>query len=169
MLHLPPSQEIDEAKLYVGNLPSTMTEDKLRDMFARCGEIVEVKAMPHKHYAFVRFTHKDYAAAGIDMWSGQYVDGNQLTVKIAGVPGGSNKQQKQGGCTLQKEGMCSTTLFSPLSMQLSDIFFVSVHFLLSVIIGGFLCTALRCYNSQMKTPLPNYMFHTCRSIMTARS
>jgi RNA recognition motif-containing protein len=90
-----------------------MTEDRLRDMFARCGEIVEVKAMPHKHYAFVRFTNKDHASHAINTWAGQIVDGKEVNVKVAGVYGNVSRSQKQGSFDpLYSSHIPSTTLIN---------------------------------------------------------
>lgn len=85
-------QEPDDSKLYIGNLPESMTEERLKELFADQGEVIDVKVVPHKHYGFVRFSNKDHAAGAIEVMHGKEVDGHSLVVRIAGHFPGKNKQ-----------------------------------------------------------------------------
>eukprot|EP01054_Gregarina_sp_Poly1_P000918 Gregarina_sp_Poly_1__917@NODE_1220_length_4741_cov_416_879974_g832_i0_p1_GENE_NODE_1220_length_4741_cov_416_879974_g832_i0NODE_1220_length_4741_cov_416_879974_g832_i0_p1_ORF_typecomplete_len632_score117_98RRM_1/PF00076_22/4_4e15RRM_1/PF00076_22/5_9e17RRM_1/PF00076_22/1_8e19RRM_5/PF13893_6/1_7e06RRM_5/PF13893_6/2_2e05RRM_5/PF13893_6/8e07RRM_7/PF16367_5/0_041RRM_7/PF16367_5/0_00065RRM_7/PF16367_5/2_1e06Nup35_RRM_2/PF14605_6/3_4e02Nup35_RRM_2/PF14605_6/0_0032Nup35_RRM_2/PF14605_6/0_003RRM_8/PF11835 len=66
----------DQAKLFVGSLPRTITEAEVRDIFATCGQIDEVFIMKDsasgqgKGCAFVKFAYKEQALHAIKLLSG---------------------------------------------------------------------------------------------------
>eukprot|EP01056_Protomagalhaensia_sp_Gyna25_P000517 Protomagalhaensia_sp_Gyna_25__516@NODE_1242_length_2031_cov_24_608434_g542_i1_p1_GENE_NODE_1242_length_2031_cov_24_608434_g542_i1NODE_1242_length_2031_cov_24_608434_g542_i1_p1_ORF_typecomplete_len595_score103_43RRM_1/PF00076_22/2_3e14RRM_1/PF00076_22/7_9e18RRM_1/PF00076_22/1_1e19RRM_5/PF13893_6/2_5e06RRM_5/PF13893_6/1_4e06RRM_5/PF13893_6/7_6e06RRM_7/PF16367_5/0_017RRM_7/PF16367_5/9_7e05RRM_7/PF16367_5/0_00042Nup35_RRM_2/PF14605_6/1_2e02Nup35_RRM_2/PF14605_6/0_0049Nup35_RRM_2/PF14605_6/0_00097WW/ len=66
----------DQAKLFVGSLPRTITEQEVRDIFSTCGQIDEVFIMKDsasgqgKGCAFVKFAYKEQALHAIKLLSG---------------------------------------------------------------------------------------------------
>lgn len=76
-------------KLYVGNLPYSMNDDGLKELFAAAGEVEEAKVITDKFsgrskgFGFV--TMKDAAAAEKAMkeMNGKEVEGRQLKVDLA--------------------------------------------------------------------------------------
>ncbi len=73
-------------KLYVGNLPFSLTEEQLEKMFGEKGKVVSV-AMPtdretgrKRGFAFVEMESKDDADAAIQHFNGQTVDGRKIVV-----------------------------------------------------------------------------------------
>ena len=76
-------------KLYVGNLPYSMTSDGLREAFAQFGEITDAKVITHrdsgrsKGFGFVEFASEESATAAIEAMHGQEVQGRKLVVNVA--------------------------------------------------------------------------------------
>lgn len=81
--------EEQKNKLYVGNLPYTVNDESLKDLFAGSGEVVEAKVITDKFsgrskgFGFV--TMKDDAAAekAIADMDGKEAEGRQIKVNVA--------------------------------------------------------------------------------------
>jgi len=77
------------AKVYVGNLPFGVTQDKLKEMFAEFGEIEEAVVISDKYSGrskgFGFITYKDDAAAqkAIAELNGKEIEGRALKVNEA--------------------------------------------------------------------------------------
>lgn len=86
------SREISAAKLYVGFLPQTIDDSRLRELFSPFGTITESKVIidlingKSKGYGFVRFDTPTAASLAIMHMHGYQMDGHRLMVKIAGTP-----------------------------------------------------------------------------------
>jgi RNA recognition motif-containing protein len=87
-------------KIYVGNLPYTVADDELRDIFADCGEIIKISLIrdkatrKSKGYAFIEFAQASDAQKAVDQKNGNDIGGRPLRVNIAedrpfGSAGGS--------------------------------------------------------------------------------
>ena len=91
----------DPSKLYVGNLPYSMGENDIRDMFAEYGEIEECKLITDfrtgrsKGFAFVKFASEEMATAAMEALSEQEVDGRKLFIKVARPP--RPREDRRGG------------------------------------------------------------------------
>ena len=76
-------------KLYVGNLPYTVTDASLKDTFAQAGTVSEAIVLMDrmtgrsKGFGFVTFENDAEADAAIDMWNGKELDGRRLLVDEA--------------------------------------------------------------------------------------
>ena len=85
-------------KLYVGNLPFSITEDSLSDAFAQCGTVDSVKIIMDrdtgrsKGFGFVEMSSDDEAAAAIEKLDGSDLDGRQMRVNEA-----KPQEPRQGG------------------------------------------------------------------------
>ena len=83
-----PSQQ-NPNKLYCGNLPFTMRDDDLRQLFAEFGEVVDAKVIMQrdtdrsKGFGFVEFTTSEAAQAAIEALNETEVDGRNIFVKVA--------------------------------------------------------------------------------------
>lgn len=83
-------------KLYVGNLPESMTEDRLKEMFAEAGPVASAKIVVDRYtgqprgFGFVEMETKADAQRAISMLNGKTADGNTLKVNEA------RPQQKRG-------------------------------------------------------------------------
>lgn len=81
--------QVNPNKLFVGNLPYSVTEDQLREIFAEYGEIVDLKLIidrmsgRSKGIAFVEYASKEMADAAIEAVNGMEVDGRALIVNVA--------------------------------------------------------------------------------------
>lgn len=79
----------NKKKIFVGNLPFSMTQDAIQDLFSEFGEITEVSLITDrmtgrsKGFAFVVFAEEAAAQAAIDKMSGAKVEERDLVVNIA--------------------------------------------------------------------------------------
>ena len=82
----------DPSKLYVGNLPYSMSEGELNDIFAEHGEIEECKLITDfrtgrsKGFAFIKYASEEAAKVAIEALNEQEVQGRKLFVKVAQPP-----------------------------------------------------------------------------------
>jgi RNA recognition motif-containing protein len=76
-------------RLYVGNLSYHTTEDVLKEAFARCGEVVDIKLMLDRDtgrsrgFAFITMGSPDAARTAIERMHGAELDGRNLRVNEA--------------------------------------------------------------------------------------
>ncbi len=76
-------------KLYVGGLPYSMTDDRLKEVFSQAGDVesanVIIDRMTGKSrgFGFVTMTNDGDAGKAIDMFSGKDLDGRTITVNEA--------------------------------------------------------------------------------------
>jgi len=98
-----------EAKLYVGNLPYTATEQTLRELFMQAGSVTSVVLIKEqgtdrsKGFGFVEMSSQAEAQKAISMFNGYSLSERQLAVSIArpreerGGGGGGARQKRSGG------------------------------------------------------------------------
>lgn len=78
-----------EAKLYVGNLSYTTTEDDLRTLFTQAGTVASVELIKDrdtgnsKGFAFVEMSNQAEAEKAISMFNGTTVGNRAIKVNIA--------------------------------------------------------------------------------------
>ncbi len=95
-------------RLYVGNLPFTVTQDDVRAEFSKYGTVEDCKLITDREtgkargFGFVTFTNNVEADAAISGLHGQSFGGRQLTVNEAeerrqGGGGGGNNFNRGGG------------------------------------------------------------------------
>ncbi len=76
-------------KLYVGNLPFSTTEDRLREIFSQHGEVASASIVMDREtgrprgFGFVEMNDDAQAKAAITALNGQNIDGRDLTVNEA--------------------------------------------------------------------------------------
>jgi len=76
-------------KVYVGNLPWSVDDGKLKELFAVAGEITEAIVIKNKYsgrskgFGFVTFTDDASAAKAIAELNGKSVDGREIKVTEA--------------------------------------------------------------------------------------
>lgn len=81
-------------KVFVGNLPFSVTDEKLKTEFSRFGNVESARVVTDKHtgrsrgYGFVEFADQAAADASITGMNGQQMDGRPLTVNLAKSQGG---------------------------------------------------------------------------------
>lgn len=79
----------NKKKIFVGNLPFSMTQDGLQSLFSEFGEITQVSLITDrmtgrsKGFAFVEFADEAAAQAAIDKMAGFVVEERELVVNIA--------------------------------------------------------------------------------------
>ena len=79
-------------KLYVGNLPYSITEDELAATFMEVGEVVEVNIIYDREtgrargFGFVEMIDEETAASAIEQLNGKEVSGRTLKVAEAKPP-----------------------------------------------------------------------------------
>jgi RNA recognition motif-containing protein len=77
------------SKLYVGNLPYSVTDSSLEHNFSSYGQVASAKVMMDrdsgrsKGFGFVEMSSPTEAQAAIDGLNGQSVDGRQIVVNIS--------------------------------------------------------------------------------------
>jgi RNA recognition motif-containing protein len=80
---------MDGNKLFVGNLPWSMTSDTLKEMFAKFGEVVEAIIITDrmtgrsKGFGFVTFTKKEDAQKAMDELNGTKIEERDMVVNFA--------------------------------------------------------------------------------------
>jgi len=80
---------MDKKKLYVGNLPWSMTNDSLKELFSQYGEVVEAVVITDrmsgrsKGFGFVTFADEAAAEKAIADMSGKDVEGRKVVVNVA--------------------------------------------------------------------------------------
>src|SRR6202050_1252049 len=85
-------------KLYVGNLPFSMTENDLTDLFAQVGNVARVQMINDRvtgrprGFGFVEMGTAEEAQAAIAKFHGQEINGRALTVNEA-----RPMEQREGG------------------------------------------------------------------------
>ncbi|MDQ3929295.1 MAG: RNA-binding protein, partial [Chloroflexota bacterium] len=76
-------------KLYVGNLPYSVTEDQLREMFSQVGEIADAAVVTDRYtgqskgFGFVEMATDEGAQAAITKFDGQDMGGRAMVVNEA--------------------------------------------------------------------------------------
>ena len=76
-------------KLYVGNLPYSVTDQALVDAFSQCGTVASAKVIMDrdsgrsKGFGFVEMSSTSEAAASIDQLNGAQIDGRAINVSEA--------------------------------------------------------------------------------------
>ncbi|MDD5692898.1 MAG: RNA-binding protein [Patescibacteria group bacterium] len=79
----------DKNKLYVGNLPYTMNDESLGQLFAEFGEVVEAKVIADKFsgrskgFGFVTMGDEDSAKKAIEAMNGKDVGGRNVVVNVS--------------------------------------------------------------------------------------
>lgn len=82
----------DKKKLYVGNLPYTVTGDQLTQIFGEFGEIAEATVINDresgrsKGFGFVTFMKEEDAQKAVDAMNGKELEGRKLVVNVARPP-----------------------------------------------------------------------------------
>lgn len=76
-------------KIFLGNLNSDTTSDKLRPLFEKYGEVAECDVL--KNFGFVHMQNKNDANKAIAQLDGYSVDGNNIRVEL------STGKRKEGG------------------------------------------------------------------------
>lgn len=76
------------AKIYVGNLPYTVSEDDLREYFSQYGEICDLKIITEpngrsKGFGFISYTQDKAANDAISATNGAKFHGRMLKVNLA--------------------------------------------------------------------------------------
>ncbi len=77
------------AKLFVGSLPYSTTDEELREMFAGCGTVESAKVIfdrdtqRSKGFGFVELSSEEEAQAAIKQFDGTEMGGRRIVVNIA--------------------------------------------------------------------------------------
>lgn len=80
---------MDNKKLYVGNLPWSLNNDSLRELFSQFGEVVDAVVISDrmtgrsKGFGFVTFADDSAAEAAIEAMHQKEVDGRAIVVNVA--------------------------------------------------------------------------------------
>ncbi|XP_062194650.1 small ribosomal subunit protein cS22-like [Phragmites australis] len=81
-------EEVAARKLYVGNIPRTVTNDELRDMFAEHGTVERAEVMYDKYtnrsrrFGFVTMSTAEEANAAVESLNGTEVGGRTIKVNV---------------------------------------------------------------------------------------
>jgi cold-inducible RNA-binding protein len=76
-------------KLFVGNIPYSMTEDELREIFEECGSLASCKLIidretgRSKGFGFIEYKSEKDALAAIEKYHNAEVKGKELVVNEA--------------------------------------------------------------------------------------
>ncbi len=98
----PAGGTVNNAKLFVGSLAWSTTEDGLRDAFSQAGTVVSA-AIPlneqgkSRGIGFVQMGSEEEAQAAIEMWNGKELDGRSLVVNVARPPMKRERRDREDG------------------------------------------------------------------------
>lgn len=76
-------------KLYVGNLPYSITSEQLKEIFSEAGEVVDAVVIVDKYsqrskgFGFVEFSSEEVAQKAIEMFNEKEIEGRPLVVNVA--------------------------------------------------------------------------------------
>ena len=76
-------------KLFVGNLPWSVDDQKLEELFSSYGELVSARVVTDREsgrsrgFGFVEYADDAAAQAAIEAMDGENVDGRDITVSVA--------------------------------------------------------------------------------------
>jgi len=85
----PSQSDINQKKVYFGNLPFSVSQDDLAQLVADFGPTTEVTLITDKMtgrskgFGFVEFETEEVAQAAIEALNNQEVDGREIFVKVA--------------------------------------------------------------------------------------
>merc|ERR550519_1649020 len=71
------------SRLYIGNIQPDMTEEKLKDLVGKFGEVGEMFFNQEKHFAFLRMDFRENAEKAKRELDGKMMDGRNLRVRFA--------------------------------------------------------------------------------------
>lgn len=80
---------MDKKKLYVGNLPWSLNNDSLKELFSQFGEVTEAIIIMDnmsgrsKGFGFVTFANEEDAEKAVSQMHEKEVDGRNIVVNIA--------------------------------------------------------------------------------------
>ena len=80
---------MDKKKLYVGNLPWSIEDAGLKDLFAQYGEVVEAVVIKDRYsgrskgFGFVTFATEEAAAQAEAEMAGKDMEGRKIVVNVA--------------------------------------------------------------------------------------
>ena len=82
-------EEPNKKKLFVGNLPFSITQGELEEVFSQFGELASVNVITDrmsgrsKGFAFVEFTTEEAAQAAVDGMAGKQIGERDAIVNLA--------------------------------------------------------------------------------------
>ena len=89
-----------EKRIYVGNLPFSVSQEQLRELFAPYGEIEEATVITNKFsgrskgFGFVSFKNEESVEKAISEMNKKEIEGREIVVKEA-MPFDSSKPRKR--------------------------------------------------------------------------
>lgn len=89
--------------IYIGNLPFTMDDDGLRDLFSQVGEVVSARVIQDREtnrsrgFGFVEMRSAEDAKNAIQRFNGYNLEGRTLTVNEAKPKGEGGPRGGGGG------------------------------------------------------------------------
>ncbi|XP_058092930.1 protein MEI2-like 4 isoform X2 [Magnolia sinica] len=107
----PSEKDVNQGTLVVFNLDSSVSNDELRQIFGRYGEIKEIRETPHKrHHKFIEFYDVRAAEAALRALNKSDIAGKRIKLEPS-RPGGARRlmqqfspeleQEEDGGCRQQ--------------------------------------------------------------------
>ena len=73
-------------EVYIGNLPTTVSDEQLKDLFSQVGEVISVWINPQFKkitYGFVKFDNVIFAEDACEQFNGQNLNSSQIIVRIS--------------------------------------------------------------------------------------
>eukprot|EP01028_Stygiella_incarcerata_P012669 TRINITY_DN80204_c0_g1_i1.p1 TRINITY_DN80204_c0_g1~~TRINITY_DN80204_c0_g1_i1.p1 ORF type:complete len:521 (-),score=163.84 TRINITY_DN80204_c0_g1_i1:272-1834(-) len=93
----PPSVDVDPTNtmVFVGGINEFVSEDELRSAFEPFGEMISLKALAGRGYAFIDYARHEDAGAAIVAMNGSTLGGSRLRVNWGKTPSQKRQQQHQ--------------------------------------------------------------------------
>merc|ERR1719424_2293251 len=106
-----PAAEGEGGRVFLGNLPWSVTDEQIKEVFAKCGEITKIEWLTHadsgkfKGAGFLQFASAAAADAATKL-NGNDLDGRAMKVEIA-----TAKKERAGGAAGGDPGEPSNSIF----------------------------------------------------------
>ncbi len=91
-------------RLYIGNLPWSVTSDQLGQHFAQAGQVVSAQVVTDKYsgrsrgFGFVEMASEQEAQKAIEMFNGKDFEGREIVVNVARPANeGGDREGGRGG------------------------------------------------------------------------
>jgi RNA recognition motif-containing protein len=95
--------DVNELKIFVGNLPFQISNEELESLFSQCGSITGINLRKDrttgksKGFGFITFDNARSAVLAIENMNGCICKGRPLTVKGADKRGGGKEDEESEG------------------------------------------------------------------------
>lgn len=117
-------EEVELCEVFVGNMPWSSTNESLKELFSKFGEVTNVSipmsGSKKKGYAFVKFANGQQAKKAADAMNGYKLDDRELKVNLSANKPAPERQPRTEGNNDKSDEKSSTLFVGNLSFQTDE-------------------------------------------------